>query len=196
MIPHQRIILSIRQESAIGDAGGVSYTVCDAVRRVTDTVDSSTTGRCEAHQWRWARRRSLQLLDWTEELSVEDDELDTEHKKLVDLLNELYHAMRSGKGNAVLGEVLKRVGDYTEEHFRHEEHICAMCKCPDLAAHREAHKKLLDEVSELQRRFELGEMLLSVQTLDFLQHWVADHIVQQDKQYVPHVRSWRRDDTA
>ncbi len=134
----------------------------------------------------------MQLLDWTDELSVEDDELDAEHKKLVDLLNELYHAMRSGKGNAVLGEILKKVGDYTTEHFKHEEHICAMCKFPDLAAHRAAHKRLLDEVSALQRRFESGAMLLSVETLDFLQRWVADHIVQQDKQYTPYVKSWRQ----
>lgn len=133
----------------------------------------------------------MQLLDWTDELSVEDAELDEQHQKLVDLLNELYHAMRTGKGNAILGEVLDKVITYTSEHFAHEEHICAKCKFPDLAAHREAHKQLLDEVHTLKNRFEAGEVLLSVKALDFLKHWVADHIVQQDKKYSPYVKAWR-----
>lgn len=134
---------------------------------------------------------NMQLLDWTDELSVEDDELDDQHKKLVDLINELHQGMRAGKGSAVLGEVLQRLADYTAEHFAREEHICAQCTFPDLAAHRAAHAQLLTEVQNLRQRFDSGELLLSVETLDFLKHWVADLIVQSDKRYSPYVRAWR-----
>jgi hemerythrin len=44
----------------------------------------------------------MALVVWTEQLSVGIKEIDYQHKKLVDLINELNDAMRTGTGNDIL----------------------------------------------------------------------------------------------
>ena len=63
----------------------------------------------------------MAFLDWDDSLSVNVTEIDDQHKKLIGTLNDLYDAMDDGKGNDVLGKILKELTDYTVYHFQTEE---------------------------------------------------------------------------
>lgn len=45
----------------------------------------------------------MAFINWSDKLSVGVQQMDMQHKRLVELINELYEAMNSGKGNDVLG---------------------------------------------------------------------------------------------
>ena len=45
------------------------------------------------------------LITWSPAFSVGITEIDRQHKKLVDLVNKLYRALKNGQGNEVLGVV-------------------------------------------------------------------------------------------
>jgi hemerythrin len=55
---------------------------------------------------------------------VSVNEIDLQHqKKLIEMINNLHDAMRPGKGNAVLGEIINGLVDYAGAHFQTEEKI-------------------------------------------------------------------------
>ena len=65
----------------------------------------------------------MPLITWTDELSVSVKDLDSQHQKLFDLVNELHEAMRSGKGKEAVGSILNRLADYTKTHLFYEERL-------------------------------------------------------------------------
>ena len=70
---------------------------------------------------REAREESRQdrpFVEWTEGLSVGVKAMDQHHQKLVDLINRLHTAMRSGQGRLVIGPALEGVGQIHPIPFR------------------------------------------------------------------------------
>jgi hemerythrin len=49
----------------------------------------------------------MSLIEWTDNLSVNIDEIDTQHKKLVGFINELHLAMKGRKAKDVLGKIIE-----------------------------------------------------------------------------------------
>ena len=63
----------------------------------------------------------MALITWNNMLSTGVTEQDNQHKKLIDLINQLNDAMQAGKGSEVLGKVLAELVNYTVFHFGYEE---------------------------------------------------------------------------
>ncbi len=63
----------------------------------------------------------MAFIAWTDELSVDIGEIDEQHKKLINMINDLSYAMSKGKGRDVIEAILVGLRDYTVEHFAHEE---------------------------------------------------------------------------
>ncbi|MGB8773830.1 MAG: hemerythrin domain-containing protein, partial [Terriglobales bacterium] len=70
---------------------------------------------------------------WNPSYSVKVYALDAQHKKLFDIIRELYTAMSSGHGKDAVGDVLRRLIDYTVQHFAAEEKLMAEHAYPLLA---------------------------------------------------------------
>lgn len=125
----------------------------------------------------------MALLTWSSALSVGIEQMDDQHKKLVKMLHELNAAMASGKSKDLLGPLLKSLLDYTRYHFAAEEALLMREKYPPLTAHRGLHRDLTKQVEVYIRRFEDGEISLSVPIMDFLQDWLREHIQKEDRPY-------------
>ena len=125
----------------------------------------------------------MALMDWNPTLSVKVRKFDDQHKKLVDLLNQLHDGMKAGQGNAVLGNVLQSLITYTSTHFKDEEQVMQANSYPDLARHRAEHEKLVKQVLDLQKKFQAGGAVLTLTVLSFLKDWLFTHIQGEDKKY-------------
>ena len=79
---------------------------------------------------------------WTAEFSVKNAAMDAQHKQLFDILRELHTAMRFGHGKDVLSDVLRRLIDYTVDHFAAEENLMTTNGYPMLISHQSEHKIL------------------------------------------------------
>ena len=60
---------------------------------------------------------------WNTSYSVKVEAMDAQHKRLFEIIRELYTAMRAGHGKQVVGEVLHRLIEYTVQHFAAEEKL-------------------------------------------------------------------------
>ena len=123
------------------------------------------------------------LMAWSQTLSVGVPFIDDEHKRLVEIANNLHDSMKQGQGQAQLGTSLEELADYTTYHFAHEESAMVRHGYPQLEEHRAVHKDLLKAVSDLQVRQKAGEVCLTVQVFEFLKNWLVTHIQGADKAF-------------
>lgn len=123
----------------------------------------------------------MSYLTWSDDLAVGNTFIDGDHRKLIDMVNRLHVVMTEGRGQEVLGKVLHNLIAYTQEHFKREEDLMQKLEFDGRALHKREHDKLLQQVLDLQQKFESGTGTLSVQVLHFLRDWLINHIGESDR---------------
>jgi len=118
-------------------------------------------------------------LIWDESLSVQVQEIDEDHRKLVDLFNILNHAVTAGDSLQYIEAVLEELINCTIWHFSHEERLMIKYDYEDFTEHKTDHQDLIDSARELQQKF-LQTNQLSDEDISFLEHWLTGHILSAD----------------
>lgn len=122
------------------------------------------------------------LIPWSDALSVNVEEIDAQHRRLVELVNQLHEAMSQGKSREVMGQVLAGLLEYTRTHFAAEERIMIAHAYPGYRQQKDAHEALLQQVVDLRAKFLEGEVVISTEVMKFLKAWLTGHIQGMDKQ--------------
>ena len=125
----------------------------------------------------------MALLVWSNAYSVGVEEMDRQHRVLFNMLNDLHAAMLQGKAQELTGTLLKKLVDYTRQHFTAEDTMLAAAGYSGLAPHRMKHKDLMKQVDGYVERYRSGEIAVNVQLMSFLRDWLTKHIQQTDKDY-------------
>jgi hemerythrin len=126
------------------------------------------------------------FVEWSNELSVGIEEIDEQHKILVNLINRLFdetivHQAKS----SVTEEILHELVEYTVIHFAVEESLFRIFHYPGTEAHTRHHDELKAQVLDLQKKIKLREATLNTEILIFLKKWLEHHILHEDKLYGP-----------
>ncbi len=129
----------------------------------------------------------MAFVQWDQKLSVGIMQIDTQHKKLVSMVNEMYQAMSEGKGNDVVGKVLNDLIAYTRTHFAAEEKLMQTHGYPDFVVHKALHDQLTKQVGQMQADFKAGKVALSTKVAAFLKDWLVKHIMGTDQKYAPYL---------
>lgn len=176
---------------ALSELGDVTEKVNDLVFELTgervrpqpvqrhparDSRSFSSAGR--------APRQSGAILRWDDSFSVGVKEIDRQHMRLMELVNALHEAMRSGKGNDVMGGILGELKNYTVTHFQYEEDLFATHRFPGKVAHEAEHSKLVESVLEFEDQFLSGKAAITTDLMNFLKDWLTKHIKQTDRKYM------------
>ncbi|MCX7909680.1 MAG: bacteriohemerythrin [Ignavibacteria bacterium] len=125
----------------------------------------------------------MSFITWNDSYSVGVAIIDNQHKRLVNIINELNDAMGAGKGKEVLGKVLFELIQYVNTHFKTEEEYMIKYQYDEYEQHRYEHEKLTDEVKRFYEDFNSGKAVLSIQIMNFLRNWLMDHIIIKDKKF-------------
>ena len=130
----------------------------------------------------------MPIIHWTPDFSVGVNSLDTDHKVLISLINQLDDAIRAGeragKPGQTVGSVLDALLDYTDYHFAREELLMRACGYPDFEAHLRTHNTLRAQVHDIRVRYRRNaESIHGREVLAFLKNWLTAHIVGRDKLY-------------
>lgn len=128
------------------------------------------------------------LMEWGPSFVLGINEIDDQHKRLVGLVNALNNAMKTGKGTAKLGQIFEELKEYTVHHFATEEAYFEETNYPGTIAHVAKHKKLVNQVLELEKDFKRGKTALTTDVMNFLNDWLVKHIQGDDAKYVPHLQ--------
>jgi len=119
-------------------------------------------------------------ITWDKSLSVEVDEIDEDHQKLVNLFNILSNSVAQDDDADYIDAVLEELITCTVWHFRHEERLMLLHKYQGLMEHRAEHNELIDSVRELQQKFSDDKKPLTQEEIEFLEGWLTGHILGQD----------------
>lgn len=130
----------------------------------------------------------MPFIQWTDELSVQIESVDAQHKKLVSIINNLYDAMHVGKANDIMRKILADLAAYTGEHFSYEERLFKEHAYPDAAAHHGSHATLIGQLKDIQGQMAHGASV-SIKTFNFLKKWLTEHIMKEDHLYAQFLRA-------
>ncbi len=107
--------------------------------------------------------------------------IDAEHVTIVRLVNELHTGMLDSLGRQALQDVLDKLISEAQAHFATEEALMLEHDYSDYAQHKSQHDRLIAHVSDLERRFREGQLLLSFAIMLDLKSWAMIHIDRSDK---------------
>lgn len=129
----------------------------------------------------------MPFIEWNPEFSVGQVVLDADHRKLIDILNQIYDAWQDNSCTLELGRLFDELLDYTDGHFSREESKLSARDYPDLARHHAAHERLRELVMAFRSRHLAGQQAdrLTEEMAKFLKSWLLDHILEEDMQYRP-----------
>jgi hemerythrin len=114
--------------------------------------------------------------------------LDKDHRKLVDMINDLYDSIQEGRGKDVVGKFLEGLISYTEEHFRREEKMFMKSEYPDVSRHMALHDAMSKQVAIIQENYKNEEAsTLSMEVMNFIKNWLINHIMGTDMNYSPYL---------
>lgn len=127
----------------------------------------------------------MAMLEWNDRLSVNIREIDAQHHELVDMVNRLHDAMKSGKAESILTQIVSEMKKYAAEHFATEERLFKAHNYPDAEAHRAEHTAFVAKVVQVEKDLQSGKCAMSMDILNFLSNWLVNHIKGTDKKYSP-----------
>lgn len=133
------------------------------------------------------------MIDWNERLKVGDPTMDRDHRTLVDLANEFAIELGSGCSIKRLNALLMGIEREAQSHFAHEEHLMRLHRYPDAAPHAAAHAALGEALGRFASQLLAAADPYSAEVPAFLEEWVIDHIVTEDKPLADFLAHCRHD---
>ncbi|MCP5159998.1 MAG: hemerythrin family protein [Gammaproteobacteria bacterium] len=128
----------------------------------------------------------VKFIEWSNTLSVGIEEIDAQHKVLVDLLNQVHEAIQQRQGVEATNKIVERLSEYTRIHFAVEESLMRILHYPEYERHKEEHDQLIEQLNGLRAKLEEGKGSISFELAHFLKVWLTKHIMEGDKRYSPY----------
>ena len=130
-------------------------------------------------------------IEWSDELSMLNADIDAEHKRLIELVNEMNREIASQqRSQNEISRIMRLMLNHSVEHFAHEEQLFAEHDYPDAVEHTENHSELIGK---------LNEALKAIQNTDHVRRWVeigqavedllVDHVLNEDTKYIECLRT-------
>jgi hemerythrin len=125
----------------------------------------------------------MAILSWNDQYLIGQPTIDEQHKMLFRLINDFHTHWSEKRDPKDIAQVLNRLIQYGELHFREEESIMAREGYPLLEAHSKIHERLIDEIFKLNEELVDKSQLLERDMAKFLKQWLVDHIVHNDYEF-------------
>ena len=127
----------------------------------------------------------MKEVTWTDDLSVEVELIDEQHKMLIERLNNLSKAVAQNLGPSKITETLDFLVEYTEFHFTTEERYMAENDYDGLEVHKAKHDEfkvtLANLVEDFKEEGATNTLASSIDTL--LVNWLLEHIKGVDVEF-------------
>lgn len=183
--------------SHVPDDDGITLSVCQHCSRVVvfaaepdklQVAEAAHIERCHRPEERGDRGAPVPLLVCDNSFSVNIAALDSEHSRLVGMLNVLSECVAWGEGKEVAAPMLNALLAYTKAHFKTEEALLQKHGYAGLAAHKAEHDSMTATLEQFMREFEENASDIAPRLLRFLRDWLSNHIIKSDRQYSAFLR--------
>ncbi len=127
----------------------------------------------------------VEVFPWNENFETGIIEIDAQHQCLVELLNLLASHLAHRSNSLTLNNIFNQLADYASYHFASEERIWQEYFAEDEAgkSHKQDHQYFINEVMRLKAEEHCKPLDTVIEDiLSFLTHWLAFHILVNDKE--------------
>jgi len=124
------------------------------------------------------------LVEWHKIYSVNSEVIDSQHKMLIDLINQLHQGITRQMNDNIIKNMLSCLVDYSLVHFDFEERLMERHGFPkhETMEHKMEHENFKDFILAEQKKLESSNgTIIGEEVLDFLKDWVLNHILKVDK---------------
>lgn len=126
----------------------------------------------------------MSFFKWNERYAFGFESIDSDHKVLVSLIDDLYSALSKGEGKNVIQGIVAKLVDYTKVHFKREEFYMQSINYTDTAQHIAQHEFFIQKVDSFMEKLDAGVSNISIEVITFLRDWLINHILNTDKKFV------------
>ena len=125
------------------------------------------------------------MILWREEMSVDNDTIDNDHKYLICMINTFEAAITCNVSTKVLKGHVTELMTYTEEHFVREEKIQEQIQFPYLDFHRKKHQELIQRLKHVREgitddnKHDVYKKEVP-NLITILRDWLIHHILNED----------------
>lgn len=126
----------------------------------------------------------IDIFPWYDSFNIGVMEIDEQHKKLVQLLNQVAGFISFQDDNLDLDTLIAELIDYATYHFRTEDTywVSTISNSPFTQRHHASHERFIQRIAEFKQEIASldGELWLD-KLLSFLVGWLVSHILESDK---------------
>lgn len=121
------------------------------------------------------------MLEWNDSMSVGNDQVDTQHKTLLALFNDVESAAGAGAGKDEMLRHLNRLCDYVVEHFATEEALMDPETYPEYDRHMSEHMDCTTKALDFLQAYQQDQGVDAGAFLDLLRDWIPTHVLGTDQ---------------
>ena len=129
-------------------------------------------------------------LQWREQLSVGNDLIDSDHQRLIEIINQANHSLQANSRAGLLA-ALEDLDKYSRQHFTLEEKIAEAVGFKGLGHLHDSHMGLLQKLGQIAH--EIGDQW-DKPTADhfgqFLRDWLINHVIKEDMLLKPYFKKF------
>jgi len=129
------------------------------------------------------------IIAWSEEYELGNNFVDSQHKKLFELVSNIGKDCLEGRDVNDLSETLDFLLQYTVQHFNDEESLQQEYNFPEYEYHKKLHEEfeaiVIEKVAEFKEKGSTEDLSETVN--DFVITWLVNHILKEDmkiKEYI------------
>lgn len=126
-----------------------------------------------------------ELIPWSDAYNLGVAEIDSQHKKMIGIINHLYSVMQAATEKEEMNTILQELIDYANYHFATEEKHFEEFHYEDAVEHIKAHDMYREKISKFAEEYYNNAIMLPFEMMDFLGEWWTRHILGVDRKYVP-----------
>lgn len=128
---------------------------------------------------------------WNTNLETGNLTIDTQHKELIQAINQLLSACANGQGRSQIKNTSQFLLDYTKRHFADEEKLQIQSKYPDYSNHKKYHVGFVTVVNEIVSELDAkGPTIVLVSKINnAIAAWLLNHITNEDVKVAAHIKA-------
>ena len=128
------------------------------------------------------------MFAWKEELELNIDSIDSQHKELFNIGNKVYLLLeqhQEGEDNYdEIINVINELKDYTRYHFKTEEDLFIKYHYPDYEKHKKEHESFIRYINSINlSTYDEKQELFLTELLKKIIDWIFNHIITTDYMY-------------
>ncbi|MBU2491148.1 MAG: hemerythrin family protein [Bacteroidetes bacterium] len=122
----------------------------------------------------------MNYISWAENDSVKNAEIDSQHKEMLDIVNELYKYLEKDYDEKAKAVMFKLI-EHTRDHFDTEETYMKQLKYPHYISHKLEHDRFYNKILNFSAALEDGTDKLNFDFFKSFKTWFYNHLELNDK---------------